>query len=185
MRSSTHWFARGLVGALLCGAMLVSYAVAERGLFRRQIAKPPVAVTAPVVVAASPVIPSPAVGSEPSSTALDEILQIRANEQGAASDPAEAAEFAAALRAVMANKQAEAVVARPVAATPAEAKPASTEPVTALVEKLRSSARHFDQVAADHEDRADFVAADHARDVAQALRQEARQLTKPPAATSY
>ncbi len=110
---------------------------------------------------------------------VEEILRLRAADRDAPVDPVEEAEFAAALRKLVAQKQKQAnaplLRSMPVPAKQHPEEESVAQP-TSLQLQLRQSALHMEGVAARLESAGDYAGADKARAAAVQLWHEARKV---------
>lgn len=172
---SAAWL--GLVPAILVGSHLVAgrgSSAADVVATDSELAK---VAEAPLLLQESPALPlaSATPRIDPDQAMLD-ILSLRAGQSDVV-DPEADAEFADALRRVIAEKHGEPTLL-PTAAVEAVSKAQNSPPSDGSVEALRSASEHFEAQAAELEARQAYTEADAARQTAAALRQEVRRLSR-------
>lgn len=172
---SAAWL--GLVPAILVGSHLVAGRGTSADATEKASHQPDMVAEAPLLLQESPALPlaSATPRIDPDQAMLD-ILSLRAG-QSDVIDPEADAEFADALRRVIAEKQGEPTLL-PTAAIEAVSKAQNGPPSAGSVQALRLAGEHFETQAAELEARQAYTEADAARQTAAALRQEVRRLSR-------
>lgn len=172
---SAAWL--GLVPAILIGAHLVAgrSSSAEKAQANSELVTMD---QSPLLLQESPALPLASAAPpkiDPDQAMLD-ILSLRAGQTDVI-DPVAEAEFADALRRVIAEKHGEPTLL-PAAALEAVAKTQENPPSEDSVRALRAAGEHFEAQAAEFEARQAYTEADAARQTAAALRLEVRRLSR-------
>ncbi len=175
---SAAWL--GLVPAILVGSHLVVGRGASAGadIVEKTGRESATVVESPLLLQDSPALPLTSATPpkiDPDQAMLD-ILSLRAGQSDVV-DPAADAEFADALRRVIAEKQGEPTLL-PTAAIEAVSQSQESPPPAGSVQALRLAGEHFEAQAAELEAREAYTEADAARQTAAALRLEVRKLTR-------
>jgi hypothetical protein len=171
---SAAWL--GLVPAILIGSHLVARRASSADADKAN-SQPEAVAEAPQLLHDRPALPLATTPPkiDPDQAMLD-ILSLRAAQEDSL-DPEADAEFADALRRVIAEKHGEPTLL-PAAAIEAVSKTQKSPPPAGSAEALRIASEHFEAQAAELEARQAYEEADAARQTAATLRMEARKLTR-------